>query len=256
MKIKSVFSSLSCILIFVCCCIQIASAQIITQQINQTLIGPGQIGLDLNGDNYNEYTFDIISLSIGELAARVHPQGSAQILDNSTFGYPDALDVEDAVSGYFHSNVGVLGTFNDAGQFNGKGNKFLGIKANISGTNLGWIELYCSEDRDTLTLLSFAYVSGQDGAINAGQTVSTATNNLPDSGPGLIFFPNPAADEIQLNGLSNTPANFTVFSSTGELLLKGTTTGKVDISQLNSGVYTICISNEDRLFHKILIISK
>lgn len=54
------------------------------------------------------------------LAARVIPM-NVQIRDNSTYGYCDALNQDDNIneSGNWVSNTCVLGTFMNAGQFQG-----------------------------------------------------------------------------------------------------------------------------------------
>lgn len=102
-------------------------AQIITNSIHHQIIGQGQYSLDLNIDNSADYRFEIITLSPGVLAARVISLNGSFVLDNSTYGYADALDFGDSIKGYFHANTIVLGTINSAGNFSGKGNKYLGL---------------------------------------------------------------------------------------------------------------------------------
>lgn len=231
-----------------------AISQVTYAAINQTLIGPGQMGLDMTGDGFNEYTFDIIQLSAGFLAARVHAQGSTMILDNSTFGYPDALNSGDPVAGYFHSNVGVLGTFNDAGQFKGKGNRFLGVRLSVTGTNYGWIELSCSQNNDTLTLISYAYVELQEGNINAGETVLTGTDFIQEQQHDISIYPNPAKNEVYIKGLSGAVFDYHIYTATGREMIKGHATDKLDISMLSDGVYIVRIFQDNICLTKNLII--
>ncbi|NJK85204.1 MAG: hypothetical protein HC906_03810 [Bacteroidales bacterium] len=54
--------------------------------------------------------------------------------------------------------------------FNGKGQKFLGIR--LPGENdysYGWIRIYCSEHNDTLKIIDYAYNNKEGGFISAGQ---------------------------------------------------------------------------------------
>lgn len=250
-----VFKILLYVSLVVCCLTELKS-QVTYQTINQTLIGPGQMGLDMTGDGFNEYTFDIIQLSVGSLAARVHAQGSTKILDNSTFGYPDALNAGDPVAGFFHSNVGVLGTFNDAGQFKGKGNRFLGVQLSVTGTNYGWIELSCSQNNDTLTLVAYGFVELQDGNINAGDTELTGIQFVQEQLNDVNIYPNPTANEVLINGLSGTDFNYYIYSATGQELLNGVANTWVNVSSLKDGVYTVKVLKGNKYTCKKLLIIK
>ncbi|MDZ7743917.1 MAG: hypothetical protein U5Q03_19830 [Bacteroidota bacterium] len=74
---------------------------ILNGQINAEFISTGHKDFDLDADNNYDIGFEIIDLnkynpnglpeSFDSLAARVIPK-SIEILDNSTYGYPDALD--------------------------------------------------------------------------------------------------------------------------------------------------------------------
>jgi hypothetical protein len=256
MKITSTFYKILFSASLLVCYLAVVSAQVTYQTINQTLIGPGQMGLDMTGDSYNEYTFDIIQLSVGSLAARVHAQGSTKILDNSTFGYPDALNAGDPVAGYFHSNVGVLGTFNDAGQFKGKGNRFLGVQLSVTGTNYGWIELSCSQNNDTLTLISYGFVELQEGNINAGETELTGTDITQGQLNDINIYPNPATNEVFIKGLSGAVFDYHIYSITGGQLIHGNATDRIDVSSLPGGVYIVRVFEDNKFITENLFISK
>lgn len=154
---------------------------IINGWINTEVISTGIKSIDLNNDGKNDLNFEIIDLnkfnpkklpeSFDSLAARVEPV-SIQILDNSTFGYPDALDVNDTISGdgSWSDRTSVLGTFANAGQFQGKGEKYLGFRFNEEGKfNYGWIKIYCSEHNDTIKIIDYAYNKVNGSIIKAGQ---------------------------------------------------------------------------------------
>jgi hypothetical protein len=155
---------------------------ILSGLINEEFISTGQKNFDLDADLTADIAFEIIDLnkynpnglpeSFDSLAARVLPI-STEILDNSTYGYPDALELDDLISGEgkWSDRTSVLGTFLDAGQFKGKGNKYLGIRfLNPEGHNYGWIRLYCSQHNDTLRIIDYAYNNISGCKIYAGQT--------------------------------------------------------------------------------------
>lgn len=149
--------------------------------INSEIISTGLKSFDLNDDNQADIRFEIIDLNtfnsgqlpayLDSMAARVHPV-TIQILDNSTYGYPDALQMNDEIikEGHWSSNISVLGTFMNAGQFQGKGERFLGFRLPIEENyHYGWIRIYCSEHNDTLRILDYAYNELADKLIFAGQ---------------------------------------------------------------------------------------
>lgn len=109
--------------------------------------------------------------SFDHLAARVIP-GNIEVLDNSTYGYPDALSDQSLISakGNWTSSTCVLGTFQNAGQFNGKGERYLGIRKLVDDHyRYGWVKLYCSQHNDTLRIIEFAYMESENTGIMAGQ---------------------------------------------------------------------------------------
>lgn len=154
---------------------------ILNGQINAEFISTGYKGVNLDTDNRYDIGFEIIDLnkynpnglpkSFDTLAARVIPK-SVEILDNSTYGYPDALDLNEQIDKYgnWTNKTGVLGTFMNAGQFQGKGEKYLGIRFLISDNyKFGWIKIYCSQHNDTLRIIEYAYNNSLGNPIKAGQ---------------------------------------------------------------------------------------
>lgn len=154
---------------------------IISGLIDEEFISTGLKSFDLNNDNIADINFEIIDLNkfnqnnlpdfLDSLAARVQPL-SLQILDNSTYGYPDALNINDQISdiGNWSHRIGVLGTFMNAGQFQGNGEKYLGFRfAENTNYNYGWIKIYCSQHNDTLRIIDYAYNKVDGNSINAGQ---------------------------------------------------------------------------------------
>lgn len=154
---------------------------ILNGYIDTELISTGYIRLDLDSDSINDFAFEILNLQafnnnqlpseFDSLAVRAHPF-SGSILDNSTFQYTDALssDEEISLTANWTNSFVVLGTFMNAGQFNGKGEKYLGIRLNgETDYKYGWIKIYVSEHNDTLRIIDYAYNNIEGSAIKAGQ---------------------------------------------------------------------------------------
>lgn len=154
---------------------------ILTGLINEEFISTGEKTFDLDADIISDIGFEIIDLnkfnpeglpeSFDSLAARVIPL-SVEILDNSTYGYPDALVLDDQISenGHWSKNACVLGTFLNAGQYQGKGEKYLGIRLPRGDDyKYGWIKIDCSQHSDTLRIFDYAYNDMVNRKIRAGQ---------------------------------------------------------------------------------------
>lgn len=156
---------------------------ILTGLIDSELISTGVISFDLNSDNINDIGFEIIDLllfngddfpeELDSLAARVINH-KTEVLDNSTYGYADALNINQPIGedGNWSENKStlVLGTFGNTGKFNGNGWKYLGITLNTNEENkYGWIKVYVSEKNDTIKIGEYAYNNFPNSKILAGQ---------------------------------------------------------------------------------------
>lgn len=149
--------------------------------INTEFVSTGQKDFDLDADLISDIGFEIIDLnkynpnglpeSFDSLAARVVPV-SVEILDNLTYGYPDALDLDIQISeeGNWSKRTSVLGTFMNGGQFQGNGEKYLGFRfPRENSFKYGWIKIYCSQHNDTLRIIDYAYNDIENSQIKAGQ---------------------------------------------------------------------------------------
>ncbi len=152
------------------------------KDINMELYNVSLESLDTDNDKAPDFNFEIINLNdyntnplpegFDTLAARVHPILSNEILDNTTFGYPTALNLDDPISskGFWSNKPSVLGTFQNAGQFQGQGEKYLGFRKYIAEKYYyGWIKIDCSQHSDTLKIIEFGYNLTSDKGIRAGQ---------------------------------------------------------------------------------------
>jgi hypothetical protein len=234
----------------------VAQGQINLFEINETLIGVGNVELDLNDDGNIDFNLEIILLPNESLAARVQAVGGSLVLDNSGFGYPDGLVFGDPVQGLFAPGNGVLGTFNNAGRFNGQGIRYLGLRV-AGGAALydGWLKLDVSAGSDTIAIMQGAYQSEADEAILAGEGEGDVLNVQNDSGHTLRLYPNPAATYVGLVGLDGQASQYTLISPNGAVLLSGRVTERIDIALYPAGFYFIkAQTSRGTLTGKLLIV--
>lgn len=76
----------------------------------------------------------------------------------------------------------------------------------------------------------------------------TSTNNIVGVN-NINIYPNPANDQLTINGLGNTPTTITVMNINGSVITQrsaNTPTQQVDVSALSKGLYIIKISSKER----------
>ncbi len=72
-------------------------------------------------------------------------------------------------------------------------------------------------------------------------------NNLTRTLSDLTVFPNPATNHIQIAGLNVDIKHMRIFNLFGNILweTKGSTTDRIDVSDLSSGIYILAVTSED-----------
>lgn len=216
------------------------SINIIEKNIDQKLIGPGVLEIELTDDTFNDIKFDILNLGANGLAARVSSINGTGFLDNSTFGYPDALTYGSPVIGYFNYQTGVLGTFNNAGQFKGMGPRYLGIQLYHNGNNtLGWILLNCSALNDTLHIINCGYLDLPYNYLNAGQTgqVFTSVHHSETLQPSDIIYIADNGILLKNNFENHTAPSFFIMDMSGRILMQGMASERISVAHLSAGAY-------------------
>lgn len=198
-----------------------ASGQINIYSINDTVTtASGPLTLNVDGDLSNDYTFEIFPLSGSSTAARVVSLWDSYVM-GVPFGYPDALNCGDLVTGPYSSGNAVLGTdVGGGGSFTGAGLKFLGLKMDVDGESyLGWVSLEVAASNDTIILHDVGYSTVPNNAIAAGQ-MSDATD------PPLCDFIYTVGTQFEIEVAAPTtgnglPAMAPVFinTSAGDLVL-------------------------------------
>ena len=154
---------------------------ILSGLINTSIISTGKQHIYIDENELPDLYFEIIDLNefnannlptgFDSLAARAG-SNTVQFLDNSTWHYADALNYDDEIgpNALWSENSVVLGTFANAGNLNGKGNKYMGFRLPNNGNyHYGWIKLNCSQHNDTLTIYEFGYHKTVNRKIKAGQ---------------------------------------------------------------------------------------
>ncbi len=128
--------------------------------------------------------------------------------------------------------------FAAVGQFAGAGDKYIGVKFDISGsTHYGWIKVNVSETHDTCIVDSYAYEETAATAIDAGDMGSgTASVSEPDFDANVVALEN----SFRLTGLAGS--NVVIYNVLGEVQLVQRVASDVeflDSSVLTSGVYFV-----------------
>ena len=234
---------------------EIFISQIISSPINQTItVSSGPLNIDINNDGTNDYIFEILPLAGTSKAARVISIGNSSVMDGSTFGYPDALNFGNNVSGPYSSGNGVLGTdVGGGGQFSGAGLKYLGLNIDIWGqSHLGWISLEVSMSNDTIFLNDAGFNTTANNSINAGQTnLSYLNETIPID---FEIFPNPCANTLNINCLNlNNQIRYCITNLTCKLILNGVLTNNIDLSLLKPGTYILTLINGNKIGRKKFI---
>ena len=221
-----------------------ARLQINSYPVNQTVtISSGSFTIDVDNDSNDDYTFEILPLSGSSNAARVISLGNSQVMDGSTFGYPDALNFGDNVTAPYSSGNAVLGTdVGGGGQFTGDGMKYLGLNIDISGeSHLGWISLEVAASNDTIILHTIGYNTIANDGITAGLISTTSVNET--SLIDLEIYPNPCQNIIGLDWpYLASSIRYSISDLTGKLILNGEAYKTIDVSTLAAGTYILTIT--------------
>ena len=221
-----------------------AISQINSYPVNQTVtISSGSFNIDVDNDSNDDYTFEILPLSGSSNAARVISLGNSQVMDGSTFGYPDALNFGDNVTAPYSSGNAVLGTdVGGGGQFTGDGMKYLGLNIDISGeSHLGWISLEVAASNDTIILHTIGYNTTANDGITAGLMSTTSVNET--SLIDLEIYPNPCQNIIRFDWPNlASRIRYSISDLTGKLILNGEAYKTIDVSTLAAGTYILTIA--------------
>jgi len=223
--------------------------------------------LDLNNDaiidfeilqNQSITTYAGYPLTYNSLLLVPTAIGNEALVDDplaGNFAYPFALNSGDVISsgqsawnnngfsaGYMSLNwnysLDVNGTIYGAidGNFTDVTDKFIGLRFELNGqTHYGWARLDVNIDGTTWVVKDYAFNSTPGAAINAGQTLGVAESNVNNI--KIV-----ASDKnISLFNLPND-TSYQLFSTSGQSVAKGNTTGSTFVIEANSfasGIYIL-----------------
>tara|TARA_B110000037_G_scaffold216573_1_gene275958 strand:- start:599 stop:2047 length:1449 start_codon:yes stop_codon:yes gene_type:complete len=178
-----------------------------------------QLGADIDGDFTNDNFGRSISLSDdGTIFATGAPENS------NSRGYVKVYE-------YSGSNWTQLGA-NIDGDFD---DDMLGYSVSLSGDG-GSVAIGAPFYGIDSTTLSGYYFPTYSGVVRIYATGVT-TIGIPENKSDLIIWPNPTRGFIHLDLVS--PADFMLYSLTGQIVKKGTTEAQINISQLPAGRYQL-----------------
>jgi hypothetical protein len=66
-----------------------------------------------------------------------------------------------------------------------------------------------------------------------------------ETNSSFAIYPNPASDVLHISNSTGKVIDFTIFSSTGQLLISGNSQENIDVSALKSGLYLIEIKTDE-----------
>jgi len=158
---------------------------IVYHAVDFTMSGVGVETVQIPFDDRLSFTFEIMNLkdyndnweeeNTDTLAAVVRTN-YAQVLDDSEFGYFNALDENSSIvenSGFWNHredpfNYGFSNSW--GGEFKGAGDKYFGFRLlQNSGYIYGWFLVNCAEKSDQLQIKAYAYNKTPENGIHAGQ---------------------------------------------------------------------------------------
>jgi hypothetical protein len=169
-----------------------------TPDIYMTGIGPNYHGIDMNTDMTDEFT---INQSIN-FSSYVYTTYSGSVYTSSwTYSYVgiskvnptdgmmgeysykanglDSGSVVDAADGFILENYSYNIGSNSWGNFEGQGDKYVGVKFDISGeTHYGWILINVDSYNSGVTIKGYGYESQAGVGIHAGDTVGVYTDDI------------------------------------------------------------------------------
>ncbi|HEX9826147.1 MAG TPA: hypothetical protein VGA80_06075 [Flavobacteriaceae bacterium] len=198
-------------------------------------------------DDFEIFIHSTKDLRIKPLVANNEVLGDFNPLSGTTYVFPYALNsgavISNSAGGSWFDNgyfTGVQDLNYDSGargHWVNVADKYLGLRFKIgSDTHYGWARMSVGTSGDTWVIKDYAYNATPDESINAGQkTLAIGNNELAK------------VKIVSLNksiGLYNLPerTQYNVFSLTGQLVLKGDTTGHsyvVEANTVSKGIYVI-----------------
>lgn len=247
-----------------------ATGQIVYSDITDAsaTIAPPNVGefvaIDFNNDGTEEYNFrwDVFNNDMWFLHITFANNNDNQINrkegSTSMETYVEPMNLNDPISssadwGNSFPEPFIGDSFDS--NFQGLGDRYIGVKFNLDGnTHYGWI-LVSFEDNFLFTVKSYAYESTPNTPLNAGETGNTA--GIVDMNQNLIkMYPNPADDMIVLQGTEDLNIKLVTINDLNgrNITMIDPAQEIIDISRLQNGIYILSVVDEsNNVFSKKLI---
>ena len=139
--------------------------------------------------------------------------------------------------------------------FIGQGDKYIGVKLNISGGPFyGWIRVNVPSGTNDLTVKDWAFEQTANKLIKTGQTV--AIDDISADNLNISFGPNPTSGYLKISADDNYKVQ--ILDMTGKIITEAqmnNNTAEFDLSNLDAGIYVAKLSN-DNLTKTVKIVKK
>ena len=190
--------------------------------------------------------------SQGSVYAYVGAYSASQnIGSNLDFFFPASLGDRAVLGNAFSYNPASV-MFGTAGEFVNEGEKFIGVRFNISdSTHYGWIrvDLHMTSDSTSLVVLDYAYEDVAGDSIMSGEmpVVDGISLNSIESN---VYVAN---DELVINFEEVTNGNLTITSLNGSVVFSEKVNGinyTTSVNNFTSGVYIVNVKTEKGILSK------
>ncbi|MFM2018561.1 MAG: hypothetical protein RL007_2217, partial [Bacteroidota bacterium] len=82
----------------------------------------------------------------------------------------------------------------------------------------------------------------------------TGIESQPNSSNSISFYPNPAHDIVNVNVID--PTAYNIYATDGSIVLSGTTTGRIEVSCLSSGLYLLELRDENGIMNATRLVKQ
>jgi hypothetical protein len=243
-------------------------AQIVYTDIDpdETFTEPGtKYFLDINDDAKVDFVIERQESIYGSQAIRMQAASGNEVLGATSIGnyfLPFALDFEANIdeseslwNGTFNEGSLTLAWGNNYGYFaNGESNKYLGLRFQVDkAIHYAWLRLDTQAGALAFTVKEFAYESTANEGITAGEGGTLNINKNKKPSAQNILFPNPVDDILHINQTQKV-IQVKLIDITGKLFYFKPNGNQINISNLNSGIYTAIIETDAGIYKQRIII--
>lgn len=229
---------------------KLAQAQVIyTDETPDLVVDGTTTNIDINNDGQMDIGFNQTNAAYN-YATLVTPSGStAQVLKT---GVADALSGGTSIGSSnttWGSVDGLLESgWTGSGNFGGAGDKYLGVRFQISGEyHYGWVLINVPSDASNITIKSYAYQGTANTSLITGHTTTTAVDANIEA--QVKVYPNPTANLIEVEGIDVLSLSV---SDLNGVEVAHANSNSVDISNLAIGTYILNITSDQGLISRII----